>query len=159
MAEAGEVFEGAELERLVQQERHGPIGRAARALEEREQRVKRDARRLGVEADVGRQERRRADHGPQQSLGRGGAALDVDVLAGIGAEPLSEPAQQVRASRAAAADEDRNARRRRVQRRQDAPFELRAGDRHHDALAVLPAPPAIIGSATPRLAAVASASG
>ncbi len=51
----------------------------------------------------------------------------------IEAQMLAQPAQQVRAAGAAAADEHRDANRRRVQGREHAAFELGTGD-GHDAL-------------------------
>ncbi len=155
MAQAGEVLEGPELERLVQQEGHRCARAAAGALEERDQRVERRPRRADVDVDIRRGERRRVDHRSQQPLRRRRHALDVDVLAAAFAETLAQPAKEERAAHAAAADEHGNPHRIGFERGQHAPFERRTGGGHATGLDRRP----LIGSRTPRSAATASASG
>ncbi len=155
VAQPREVLEGSELERFVQQERHRTAGPAAGALEKRDERIERLARRLHLHIDIRRRERRCADDGAEEALGRGCRPLDIDVLAARSAEPFAQPAQEVRASRAAAAHEHGNSRRIGFESRQDATFEGRPRDSHDSDMGTRPA----MGSRTPRVAATVNASG
>ena len=68
--------------------------------------------------DRGRRKRRGGGDRLQEPLGRGRRALDVDVLRRGPAAAFAQPVQQRRAAGAAAAEQDRNARGRRVERRE-----------------------------------------
>ena len=116
-AKPREALERAHLEEFVEQHRDRLAAAGAGAAEEGERGVERGAgparRRL---AD---RERRRGDDGPQETLRRRRGALDVEVERRGAAEPFAQLLEQRRASAAAAADENGNARRRCVERSQD----------------------------------------
>ena len=114
VAQAGEVLEGAHLEHLVEQERRrvavgaaGAAGRTPACGRRRRGRSTASAlRRARRRVD----ERRAGEHGVEEAFGRGGGALDVDVLAARPAEPIGQRVQQRGAAGAAAAEHHRNAR-------------------------------------------------
>ncbi len=115
-AQARKAFEGAELEELVEQERRRLAAAGARAVEERQRRVEGRARAGGGGSPAANGDvlRDRA----QEPLGRGRRALDVDVLRRRAADAIAQLLQQRGPAAAASAEQDRNARRRSVERRE-----------------------------------------
>ena len=99
VAQAREAFERPQLEHLVEQERARFAAGRARRIEEGEQRIERLAR--------GRRRRSAPCHGNgddggdglEEPLGRGGAALDVDVLRGAAARRARAGAAAARCGR------------------------------------------------------------
>ena len=136
-AQAREALERPQLEELVEQERRGRVSGDAGRVEECQRCVEGRAR-AGVLAVVGRsrtaRERRRLTHRGEEPLRRRRDPLDVDVLRRRAAEEIAQPQEERGPPRAAAAEDDRDARTasgRSVKRRQDSPLERRPLRNHH----------------------------
>src|SRR6185436_8495791 len=130
VAEAGEAFERAQLEHFVEQERARLAAGRARRVEEGEQHVERLPRARRLPVAPGHREGGRAGDRLEEPLRRGRAALHIYVLRGRAAEALAQPLQEHGAPRAAAAEDDGNSRRRRVERAHNPSIEPSFLTRH-----------------------------
>jgi hypothetical protein len=123
VAKSREALEGAELEDFVEQERHWTI-RSARGCEIGERVIERFARGPWTLGCGMWRDRRK------EALRRARGALDVDVLARIAAQPLAQRMKRRRPAGPAAAEQHRDARGGRLERRENAPFETRMWSHH-----------------------------
>ncbi len=176
MAQAWKALERAQFEHFVEKERGRFTAWSARRIQEDEEQVERfPGRRRLVPGGVPG-ERRGGGHRLEEALRRGGAAPDIYILRGAAAEPFAQPLQQGGASGAAAAEDDGDSRRSRLQRAEDPSLEPNMWTRHSETplihppirrLVTGPLMPGgrfcvvhcLIGSMIPREAAVAIASG
>ena len=108
MTKARKALERPEFERFIEQEGARLAAGRARGIEKRQQRVEcfTRARRHGVDA-VPAEWRSRCDGG-QESLGRRGAALHVDVLGRAASDPFPETQEQGRPTGSTSPQDDWN---------------------------------------------------
>jgi predicted secreted protein len=127
-AQAREAFERPQLEKFVEQHRHRLAAAVLGAAEERQRGVERGAgpgrRRL---AD---RERRTGDHRPQETFGRRGCPLDVEIQRPRSPETFAQLVEDRGPSAPTSAEEHWNARRRGVERRHHATYQVGARSHH-----------------------------
>ena len=126
--EPREALECAQLEELVEEERRRLAAGGPGAREKRQCGVEGRTRSRRGDRPAG--ERRRARHRAQEPLWRRRRPIDIDVLRVGPSDPIPQLMEQRRASASAASEKDRDARRRRVDRREDTARESRSWRLH-----------------------------